>query len=360
MDSTPQRRLLIKTALALQQQYDRLDRRPAPITLPQDQLAYLNRLHRQCQLARQHGYLAAWQRCRRRLSDTLQVLQHPLSTLQSELNQTRSVPTGPSLRLLYEELDSLSVEFADVDISLKSRTLTVTTEPITLEDIDLGPFDICLRWDQLDQDSPYIVRAVEPDSAASNSTVVHPHVQAQRLCEGDGRPAIVRALQDGRIGEFFVLIRQVLQTYNAHSAYVPLESWHGVSCACCADEVAEDDASTCDGCDSTLCSDCTRSCYECDVALCFDCSRDCTACETRYCRRCLPRCSDCHARCCRDCLDEGRCPTCHDAYLDSEHAEPQDPPIDPTPSPPTPSQTTSPTPSADVQPDRVGQAAVPA
>ena len=48
MDSTPQRRLLIKTALALQQQYDRLDRRPAPITLPQDQLAYLNRHGRSC------------------------------------------------------------------------------------------------------------------------------------------------------------------------------------------------------------------------------------------------------------------------------------------------------------------------
>ncbi|MCA9091014.1 MAG: hypothetical protein KDA90_20525, partial [Planctomycetaceae bacterium] len=287
----------------------------------------------------------------------LPVLQQQLSRLSAELDRRWLVPC-PSLQLLVDELDSLFTEFVDVDISLKSRTLTVTTEPITLEEIDLGPFEISLRWDQLDQDVPYTIRAVEPDAAASNSTVVHPHVQGQRLCEGDGRPAIARALSEGRIGEFFVLIRQVLRTYNEHSAYVPLESWHGVSCACCADEVSEDDAYTCDRCDCSLCSDCTRSCRECDIPLCYDCSRECVACETRYCRGCLPRCSDCNEHCCRDCLDGGRCPDCHDAYLETLNAEPQDSPIDPPSSPQASPQTPVAPSGADVHPDGLGQIAV--
>ena len=92
MNTTLQHQLLIKTARALQQQYDQFDLRPPPIVLPSEPLDRLQRLYRQCQLARQHGYLAALQRCRRLLSDTLQMVQHHFSSLKVELDQTRSLP----------------------------------------------------------------------------------------------------------------------------------------------------------------------------------------------------------------------------------------------------------------------------
>ena len=32
---------------------------------------------------------------------------------------------------------------------------------------------------------------------------------------------------DGRLFDFFVIVRQVLNTYNPHSAYISLEDWDG-------------------------------------------------------------------------------------------------------------------------------------
>ena len=55
--------------------------------------------------------------------------------------------------------------------------------------------------------------ALDPSPAASNSETTHPHVQTNQLCEGDGRSAIRHAMREGRLLDFFVLVRQILQTY---------------------------------------------------------------------------------------------------------------------------------------------------
>jgi hypothetical protein len=82
----------------------------------------------------------------------------------------------------------------------------------------------------------------------------HPHVREKLLCEGDGAASIRRALAEGRLLDFFTLVRQVLETYNPGSAYVELSRWNGVTCKDCGYIMPGDGYGTCD------------LCYEHDVA----------------------------------------------------------------------------------------------
>src|SRR5690606_3706651 len=101
----------------------------------------------------------------------------------------------------------------------KWSRVTVVTDDIQLEGIPLGPFKIKLDWSRLGDSQPYEVIAVEANPASSSDDVTHPHVQDNRLCEGDGRQALQKALAQGRLFDFFVLVRQILTTYNPSSAY---------------------------------------------------------------------------------------------------------------------------------------------
>jgi len=58
-------------------------------------------------------------------------------------------------------------------------------------------------------------------------------VREEDLCEGEGRGPIQKAIRQGRFYDLFVLINQILQTYNGDSAYVPLSRWEGSSCPDC-------------------------------------------------------------------------------------------------------------------------------
>ncbi len=105
-------------------------------------------------------------------------------------------------------------EFDQVTINLRERTLSVTTEPIDLEGLELGPFSILLDWNRLSEHGSYRIVAEYPNPAHSNEEVTHPHVHDERLCEGGGHLAIRQSLQEGRLLDFFILVRQVLRTYN--------------------------------------------------------------------------------------------------------------------------------------------------
>src|SRR5690606_20967014 len=106
----------------------------------------------------------------------------------------------------------------------RAGRLSVTTEPITLEGVYLGPFRIELDVDDLaaGECADYRVIALEPNPAASNCDVTHPHIQDEQLCEGEGRPLIRRALGEGRILDFFEFVASVLRAYNPESPYVSL------------------------------------------------------------------------------------------------------------------------------------------
>jgi hypothetical protein len=213
-------------------------------------------------------------------------------------------------RDIHRELVALQTEFDDVKLDLKARTLTVATTEIVLEYVNLGRFEIVLHWDQLDEDDVYEVIALDPHPTAGDSSMTHPHVRDERLCEGDGRLPIRRALAQGRICDFFVLVRQILETYNPSSAFVSLEHWSGTPCQDCGRMTDEDDSTSCERCDDNLCLDCSTSCHDCGRSCCAECRTACSGCDRDFCGACLERCLGCRKEFCANCRSADRCTAC--------------------------------------------------
>ncbi len=213
-----------------------------------------------------------------------------------------------SCREIYDDLVHLEDEFDEVRIDRRNHMLTVRTEPIELEGVDLGPFDIALHWTDIGRDfAAYSVIAVDPVKADGDSRVTHPHVRNDVLCEGDGKVPIARALKRGELFEFFILVRQVLRTYDSSSAYQTLDEWFEseceecTDCGCCLDE---DTRYSCERCSSQICSDCSDICDVCNGVFCQQCSDTCSACEEPVCRGCSEVSADRTSRRCRDCIEE--------------------------------------------------------
>ncbi len=213
-----------------------------------------------------------------------------------------------SFREIYDDLVHLEDEFDDVRIDRRNHMLTVRTESIELEGVDLGPFDIALHWSDIGGDfSAYSVIAVDPVKADGDSSVTHPHVRSDALCEGDGKALIARALKRGELFEFFILVRQVLRTYDPSGAHQTLDNWFDTECeectdcGCCLDE---DTRYSCERCSSQICTDCFDICDACNGGFCQQCSDTCASCEEPVCRGCSEVSADRTSRRCRDCIEE--------------------------------------------------------
>jgi hypothetical protein len=132
----------------------------------------------------------------------------------------------PKLSDILAELSQIDQELGEYQFDLNERTISVITEPITLDDITLGPFEIKLFIDQINKlytESSYRIIALEPNPAGADSSITHPHVSSERLCEGDGCVSIKKALEQGRFCDFFTMIVSILQTYNPDSPYIRLD-----------------------------------------------------------------------------------------------------------------------------------------
>lgn len=282
--------------------------------LPEAPWQSLAKLTRQVERCREHGF----ERARLRLESSWEArLAELVAALNSQTGQRRQKrPKVPALREIYDDLAALHEEFEDVDIDFGAGTISVTTEPITLSDIYLGPFQIRLDWRNLAENSPYRVIALEPHSAATNDGVTHPHVQDERLCEGEGREAIQQALLQGRFGDFFLVVSQLLHTYAQGQAYVELSRWQGVGCSDCGAHVDDDERYACERCDADLCGGCSSSCSSCDRGLCSGCIKSCDDCQQSHCESCQTACSGCKGMFCDECLINRLCSACQ--------AEPED------------------------------------
>jgi hypothetical protein len=128
-----------------------------------------------------------------------------------------------------------------------------------------------------------IRRIKHSNPAATNDSVTHPHVDGEALCEGEGRQPIRRALEQGRLLDFFVIIANLLRTYNSDSPYVSLSDWHGVECFDCGTTVCDDERWTCEKCDTTVCGECYSNCPECDGIFCDACVTRCEGCDENHC-----------------------------------------------------------------------------
>ena len=216
---------------------------------------------------------------------------------------------------VFLDLKVIQEEFDELQYDAKNKQLSVVSKSIQLDETLLGRFRIELQLDSLSGSSVgfYEVFAIEPNAADTNESVTHPHVEANRLCEGDAQPTIRLALQQGRLFDFFQIVQQVLGTYNPSSAYVQLSDWTGVQCRDCGFASSLDDSRDCSDCGSGICCECVRECDTCSNQLCGDCHDTCDDCCEVICKNCTETCENCKEIFCNDCMTENeRCKSCEE------------------------------------------------
>lgn len=249
-------------------------------------------------------------------------------------------PWLPNPAEVLSEMRQIDDEFGGVAADRRQKTLTAVTEPVDLDATGLGRFAMRFCWDRLTDradGSCFEVESLEPNPAAIDPSVTHPHVRGGVLCAGDADNSLQLALAQGRLADAFLLVRQVLLTYNPDSAYVALSEWEGEPCGDCGWTVSVGEDLFCDGCSQGYCRDCTDSCSGCDRAFCLSCLGRCAACgefacadwlETSpypaglCCAGCRGRCSACGTAAARDSLDRttGACPDCARPTADAAEA----------------------------------------
>lgn len=243
----------------------------------------------------------------------------------------------PTTREVYKELRQLEREFGQYKYNDAAESLSVLTDPIELEDVYLGEFEICLRISDIaesDKHNNYRIIALNPNPAATNDTVTHPHVSDEYLCAGDAMVPLQAALAEGRICDFFIIVRSVLQTYNPSSPYVSLDEWHGRPCYECGYVCDDDDAYYCENCGNEFCGECSSYCHSCDTSMCLGCLDTCPVCGEYCCEACILACSVCGELMCLDCLENNICNSCREEMEnhneeENEIEEPTIPPQQP-------------------------------
>ncbi len=311
------RRLLIRAAIAIG------GRRAPPSPFADLPVAAWQSCLRSAELlneSEQRGWQVAQAACRERLYRQLGDLSRQLDATIGELSHAPAAWSATA-HDVFDDLCALETEFVGLRIDLQARELAVTTEPIILEGMLFGAFEIVLAWSAREGPHCYQVVALEPHPAAPNEDVTHPHVSDDQLCEGEGQAAIRQALAAGRLYDFFTIVNQTLATYNELSAYIPLRRWHGTECTQCGYVPDPDDASSCERCACDLCEECGGSCGDCGNCCCADCTATCGDCGDTFCGACLRRCAQCHNHFCEECLDDGNCNRCCEAANDEKAGE---------------------------------------
>ncbi len=206
----------------------------------------------QLQAASERGWAAAAEHLGWQLRTQLHDCQSRVQAALQSLSSGTLLQPPPTQRLIYDELVAVRTEFAEFSFDLPDETVTVFTDEITLEGINLGRFEIRLQGRELGG-TPYIIIPESPHYPSSRSDVPHPHVLGERLCEGDASAPLAHALRTGRFSDYFQIIQQTLSSYNSESPYVSLDAWHGADCHACGGCVSDDDSSYCENCEATVC-----------------------------------------------------------------------------------------------------------
>ncbi len=264
-------------------------------------------LQRQCahlHWVSKRGWPTATSSVQLAISRTIEALQASLLDCQRTIATMPNRSRVSRQREIFADLQALCDEFPSVTLDLHRGELTVETHSIVLEEIDLGPFAIVLTLAPSKPTLTYAVFARQPHPANGDDTTTHPHVRDDRLCEGQGRSSIHAALAQGRLFDFFVLVRQILETYNPVSAFVRLNDWQGVSCTECGQFDRAEELTYCHECETDLCYDCAIACEECGRDGCSRCQRSCHDCQRDLCEACIGTCPACAERICSECLED--------------------------------------------------------
>jgi hypothetical protein len=257
------------------------------VQLPTEEWKLSARLLSRLELAVCRGWRAASQSVLRDLSYSLRRLSAECEQCQANLPRPAAADQLAPPGEIVADILALETEFDGLEIKLDEQLLQVHTYPIELEDTALGRFRIELRWDLIGKERAYEVVAESPNTPEQDEQVTHPHVKDNLLCEGEGKGPIRQALAEGRLLDFFTIVRQILETYNPSSAFVELSRWNGLACKDCGYFMPSDDHSTCDRCNDPLCSECSVGCSQCHRYVCNGCSTTCESCDRTLCESCL-------------------------------------------------------------------------
>jgi hypothetical protein len=303
----------LRAAQAIHSQLESARTRSAPFELPDEDWSHCQIMVRRIRRAHRHGWHDAAQVLRRQLDYPLRACAERLQEVSRQVSYAERPSAVASVRDIFDDITALAAEYEDISVDVSRQTLSVTTSPIVLEDIDLGPFAIRLSWAQIGLHHPYAVIAAIPNPSRTSEETTHPHVRDEVHCEGDGQISIDKALRAGRLLDFFQIVNRILNSYNPGSAYVALSDWDGVACGDCRQSVDPDDVTECERCGSSLCQTCPCRCTKCDVFCCNECSTNCRGCCEAVCYRCTAECADCSRFFCTECLeDSGLCQACEE------------------------------------------------
>lgn len=298
------------------------DETPQPIATDAMESEYESLLRhcRNHRLAIERGWYAASENVRRKIEHCARYLEQSVFRLcrSADIEPTKRVV---SLRDIYLDLLHLADEFDDVQIDRYS--VSVVTEPIEFEGIDLGRFRISICIDGLD----YSIEALEPNP--SHNGYHHPHLTSEsgQLCEGEGRRTIDSATASGRILDLFVVLRSILETYNSESPYCSIEEWSGNSCESCGGHYdSENSGGYCCRCDTEHCDDCVTYCVGCEDTICHSCVQNtCENCGCSLCSAdCGQSCTECARLICGHCSEsfyDGLCGDCETNRIENEEIE---------------------------------------
>lgn len=287
-----------------------------------EQMQEVQRIQHKVTLCEARHWLAASEEVLKQLQRPLYEINHHLQDIQRSMENPKAAV--PGLKDIYEELVQIEEEFDEIRYDRHEQFLSVTTEPIELEGVYLGPFEIQLDLPALSDSAlwaPYHVVALDPHPPACNDVVTHPHVSDDGLCAGDGHAAIQTALVNGRICDFFQLVQSVLTHYNPGSPYVALSDWEGNPCYDCGYVMSGDHAYWCPWCEEHYCQECISGCDQCLETACRGCLQTCQVCDAYVCRDCMTSCPECGEPLCVKCLNDNRCPCLEEENPDHEESE---------------------------------------
>jgi len=126
--------------------------------------------------------------------------------------------------------------------------------------------------------------------------LIHPHVNHNRLCFGEGLTAFNGAASELRFGDIVEIADTVLHTYARGQAYRNLDQWLGERCSGCRGRVPAEH-SRCVTCSTHLCGGCAVRCEgeNCNKVFCATHAaaglREVDG--HRYCQGCIHTCSKC-------------------------------------------------------------------
>jgi hypothetical protein len=282
-----------------------------------DEFAEVDRLRKHVKFCEQHGHLAAGRLVQENALRFVEEIRTRLAHIEAHAKFPKSDSTetarNPALTDIVRELQQIGDEFDDWSYDEKAKKLTVVSDNITMKGVELGAFDIVLNLGSLSVSSisrSYTVEAQSPNCPSGNNRISHPHINVDVLCAGEATAPIRRALLEGRVCDFFLLVKGVIENYNPSSAYVMLEHWNGELCHECSDRTNVNDLCFCDRCHHDVCPDCSSSCEACDATRCNGCLSTCVRCDLYVCGACREKCTECRQTCCNECLTDGICTDC--------------------------------------------------